>query len=251
MGLLQWHAMASLRRSIQRLGVRRQRGILHPNRALLATQFLLGEGRVAAVAAMVLLPLGAICIDLIVASYREAPMVLGVLDLVGIGTVGAITTTLSRRRGLRALASAREPALGEAVQGRLAAALTRELAVADKPRAEVESLEVSASRAFWLESNSADRCLLLDCDHDGWVLLQSPQFRTASTEVQQRWTIERLRWTHAILSLNGYGGPLAATPLQIPAAALDSLAQCEVRSRSELPLDVQGALPTAAAAYRR
>ena len=200
---------------------------------------------------MVLLPLGAICIDLFVASYREAPMILGVLDLVGIGTAAAITTALVGRRGLRALASLREPAPGQLVQGKLAAALTRELKVADMPRAEVESLDVSATRAFWLQCDGEPRYLLLDCDHDGWVLLGSPQFRASAPQVQQRWTVERLRWTHAILSLTGYGGPLATTTLDVPEAALASLAECEVRSHSELPLDVQGALPTAAAAYRR
>lgn len=213
--------------------------------SLLSTHRLLGDARGAAVATFVLSVLVAMCADYIVAGWREGPMVLGPLELLGIASTSALVGTAAHRLGQRALAPPRyEPR-------RLAAAVQRELQVADDRRAQVERLEVLAMRAFWLVEAGSQPWLLLDCAQDGWVLLAPPvDDNDALVAVNQRFTIERLRWTHAVVSVTSHGSPLHVQELSVSRSALADLAPCEVRSRGELPIEVHGALGLDRGGYR-
>lgn len=222
--------------------MRRQRHILGRDASLLATHRFLGDARGAAVGAFVIVLVLAMCADFLVASWREAPMLLGPLELLGVGGAAAMGAVALRAVTQRSLTAAGDE------PRQLAAAVEKELDVAAERRAEVERLEIAAMRAFWLVAGDARR-LLLDCAHDGWVVITPPE-ADGDVPVHQRWTIERLRWTHAILSLTSHGQPLPARNLRVEARAFEGLDACDVRGRSELPVEIQGVLPDAAHGYR-
>lgn len=236
--------VASLHRTIARLGVRRQRHILGQERSRLSTNRLLGDARGTFVASFFFTFFAAMFTDFIVATWREAPMVLGPLELIGVGGAGALVMVGAREIRQRSLVA------GQPEPRQLAAAVEHELDVGQERRAEVERLEVSAQQAFWVEG-SQRRSLLLDCGPDGWVLLSPPaQDTDPLPPLRQRWRIERLRWTHAILSITSHGPPMAATILDVPNETFEGLDACEVLDRVELPVGLAAALPSAAMGYR-
>lgn len=198
------------------------------------------------IGSMVLIALGAMCIDMIIAGWRESTMHLSMLDLVLIAAGGTATLGVVRRVRVRfELAMKVEPR-------RLAAALERELHVAGEDRAEVERLEVTVERAFTLPRDGAAPRLLLDCAHDGWVLL-SPQ-DGAETGVlphpHRHFIVERLRWTHAILSVMTSGPKLKPERIDAPEDAFADLEQCELFGVSALPAALLAAVSGERSTYR-
>lgn len=205
---------------------------------------MLGDARGTFVASFFFTFFAAMFTDFIVATWREAPMVLGPFELIGIGGAGALVMVGAREIRQRSLVAAGpEPR-------QLAAAVEHELEVGQVRRAEVERLEVSAQQAFWVTGGHR-RSLLLDCGPDGWVLLSPPpQQSDPLPPLRQRWRIERLRWTHAILSITSHGARMSATTLEVPDETFVGLDPCEVLDRVELPVGLAAALPSAAMGYR-
>ena len=199
-----------------------------------------------AIGSMVLIALGAMCIDMMIAGWRESTMQLSLLDLVAIAAGGTVTLGIARRvRAHFELGMKVEPR-------RLAAALERELHVAGQDRAEVERLELSVERAFVLPREGVPPRLLLDCGHDGWVLL-SPQDGAEHGVLphpHRHFIVERLRWTHAILSVMTSGPKLEPTRIDVPEDALADLEQCEVFDVSQLPPALTAAVSLERSAYR-
>ncbi len=193
----------------------------------------------------------AMAVDTIVAGLRAVESVFTVAQLATAGSVGGVTALgWGIWRGIteyRALTTA------PAEPKQLAASLRRELEVSDQRRAEVERLDITARSAYLLRADGEPPRLLLECD-DRWVVFAPPGLPTDKSDeptmVRQRWNIERLRWTHALLSLTGHGPMLEAEEMALPNGVFADLEGCEVLSRRELPHAVQGELPAQLSAYR-
>ena len=227
-----------MHRSIARLSARRQRSMLGHDRRLLPTARFLDRTAAAPAAAFAFVVLALLCIDLLVASWREAPAVLGALELAGAGGVAAVAVALMGRAAARSLAAAQVEPM------RLAAAVSHELVVAGQPRAEVERITMTADRALWLCADGQRR-LALDTG-DGWIVLADDGL----PPLRQRWIVERLRWTHALVSVTSHGADLDADARHVDDGTLAALAPCELRPRAQLPIEIQGVLPAAASGYR-
>ncbi|MBL4683540.1 MAG: hypothetical protein JKY37_03035 [Nannocystaceae bacterium] len=239
--------MAALERRIGRLGARRQRHIISGTRPLLSQQQFRSDELAPVFAAAAAAFVAALSIDVFFGTLRQLPTLLSLHDLVGIGALGGLAMGVWRGVKQRALLSAQpEPR-------QLAAAVKQELTVSEERRAEVERISLSGVAAYWLTSEGSLPRLLIETSTD-WVLFQPPTTTEGSdvtASVHRRWLIERLRWTHAILSVSGHGPQLEATHLPLPAGTLSKVAACEIQPRSELPAAIQSLLPSAMTGYRR
>ncbi len=239
--------MASIQRSVQRLGVRRQRQLLASERSPFVG-VRIGHSTVGEhVAAFTVLTVLLLALNRLIAMWLDVPPYLGlraVLMAAGAAT-GLLAVLRQRDDGQAALPAA----VGSHA---LAAAVARELVVAQQRRAELERVSVVAQRAYGL--TDADRLvvLVLDGGPDGCVCLRGPLLEAsfAPDAVPQRVEVERLRWTGAILGLSGHGAPLELRPLPVEDAAALLREECVVGAWESAPVPIAAAVREGKGGYR-
>lgn len=239
--------MASLQRSMRRLGHRRQRQLLEQVPSPFASlKFGQNPWREAAPVFVVLAVL-IVAVNRLLASWLDtAPY----LSFVGAITTAAVGTGLiwgiRHQLAPKALPPSRSP-------GALAAAVRQEIEAAGDRRAESEELSVVVGRAWAIVKEERFVVLVLEAGADGYVCLQGPiveaSFSGGST-VPQRLAIERLRWTSALIGLSGRGPSIEVEALEVDPADVDLEVECAVQSPDALPVALAAVLRKGLAGYR-
>ncbi len=266
--------MAGLQRTTRRLTARRQQRLLAGEGSRFAGLALDGQELGSGFGAFALLAIGATLANYWLGKWFDGPPPLGPAGVMLCAGAGATAWLVVRAAFVPALRLS-----GSAHTRAIAAAVERALAIEAGGRAQLEELAFVATRAWAFVEAGAMTLLLVDCGDATWVGLRGPvlreRFGPDASALPQRFVIERLRWTGALLTLGCNGPEIALTRIEAPALALPDAAPpptggaivraaarpapavplaahsiCQQWDQHELPVELAAAIGQPAAAYR-
>lgn len=239
--------MASLQRSVRRLGLRRQRQLLEQAPSPFATLKIGQNPWRETTPTFLLLTVLLFAANRLLAMWLDARPF---LSLTGVLLTAAVGTGLIR--GFRfllqpkALPPSRSP-------GALAAAVRQELDAAGDRRVESEELNIVVGRAWAVVQDERFIVLVLEAGPDDYVCLQGPIVEASfpgGHRIPQRLSIERLRWTSALIGLSGRGPLVKVQPLELEPADVGLGVECAVEMADGLPVALAAALGKGQSGYR-